>query len=391
MLNNSVIYRKNDRRYLEKLLKRIENSDICEENKKSILDFLFLAQASGFSIFRLLKYATILFYLAKMLDKPFLEATKEDIIRIVQKIESRDCSDWTKRDYKLVLKKFYKWLKRTDYYPDEVVWIRTSVRNRFKLPEELLSEDDIKRLVDAAENLRDKALILVLYESGCRIGELLTLRLKHVVFDEYGAVLMVSGKTGQRGVRIVFSAPKLQQWVENHPLKDDPDAPLWVTRGTSKRNTILTYGSVSTLLRMLAKRAGIKKRVYPHLFRHSRATHLANHLTEAQMKQYFGWVQGSRMASIYVHLSGRDVDRALLRLNGINLGEEVREEIKSLVCPRCRARNSPDARFCSKCGLCLDPKTAMQVDELKAKIDRLINELIKNPKYLESLLENYSN
>ena len=45
------------------------------------------------------------------------------------------------------------------------------------------------------------------------------------------------------------------------------------------------------------------------------------------MKQYFGWVQGSKIASVYVHLSGRDVDKALLRLNGIEV-EEYREELK---------------------------------------------------------------
>jgi len=40
------------------------------------------------------------------------------------------------------------------------------------------------------------------------------------------------------------------------------------------------------------------------------------------MKQYFGWVQGSDMASVYVHLSGRDVDNALLKLNGLEVKEE---------------------------------------------------------------------
>lgn len=43
------------------------------------------------------------------------------------------------------------------------------------------------------------------------------------------------------------------------------------------------------------------------------------------MKQYFGWIQDSNMASVYVHLSGRDVDNVLLKLNGINTGEEKKE------------------------------------------------------------------
>lgn len=106
------------------------------------------------------------------------------------------------------------------------------------------------------------------------------------------------------------------------------------------------------------------------------------------MKQYFGWVQGSDMASIYVHLSGRDVDNALLKLNGIEVDEKKKEqEFKPLICKVCKARNSPDAKFCSNCGLCLNVKTAIEIDELKAKADQLMNELIKNPKVLNALLE----
>ncbi len=64
--------------------------------------------------------------------------------------------------------------------------------------------------------------------------------------------------------------------------------------------------------------AGIQKRgLYLHLFRHSRATELASYLTEAQMKQYFGWVRNSDTPSVYVHMGGRDVDRALLRYYGV--------------------------------------------------------------------------
>ncbi|HDS45716.1 MAG TPA: hypothetical protein ENN68_06465 [Methanomicrobia archaeon] len=49
----------------------------------------------------------------------------------------------------------------------------------------------------------------------------------------------------------------------------------------------------------------MKKRVNPHNFRHSWSTHLASRLTESQMEEYSGWVQGSKMLSIYVYLSGR--------------------------------------------------------------------------------------
>lgn len=380
------IYRYEKR--IDGILKRIARSDISEEDEQLLSEFHRDCVVKGLSKARIAKYLDTIDRIARWLHKPFLEVKKEDIIDLVQRIESSDYTEWTKHDYKLILRIFYRWLRKSDEYPEEVRWIKLTCRNVRKLPEELLTVEEIMRLVETAENLRDKAFVLVLYESGCRIGEILSLQLKHVQFDEYGAVLLVNGKTGQRRVRIILSAPKLNQWFENHPLKKDLNAPLWLTIGTNSRNKVWTYSTAKDVLKKLADKAGINKRVYPHLFRHSRATHLANHLTEAQMKQYFGWVQGSDMASVYVHLSGRDVDSALLKLNGMEVNEENEEqELKSLICPRCKTGNSPDAQFCSNCGMCLDAKTGMEIEQLREKADRLMSELVKNPKVLDALLE----
>jgi integrase len=287
-----------------------------------------------------------------------------------------------------MLKIFYRWLRGSDIYPEEVKWIKPANVGRVKLPEELLTEEEVMRMVSAADHVRDKAFILVLYESGCRIGELLTMQVKHVQFDTYGAVLHVDGKTGPRRVRIILSAPKLSQWVENHPKRDNPDSALWITIGTNSRYKVWTYTTAKEVIKKIALKAGVRKRIYPHLFRHSRATCLANHLTEAQMKQYFGWTQSSEMASVYVHLSGRDVDNALLKLNGLPVEEKDKgDNLKPLICPRCKSNNSPDAKFCSGCGFCVDVKTAVEIDEVRAKADNLLNELVKDPKVLYSLLE----
>ena len=104
------------------------------------------------------------------------------------------------------------------------------------------------------------------------------------------------------------------------------------------------------------------------------------------MKQYFGWVQGSDMASVYVHLSGRDVDDALLRLNGMKADEKKESLIKTNLCPRCNSANSPDVKFCSSCGMCLDPKVAVELDATREKVDMLMNELVRNPEVLEAML-----
>ena len=78
------------------------------------------------------------------------------------------------------------------------------------------------------------------------------------------------------------------------------------------------------MLREVAQKAGIDKPINPHHFRHPRATDLAKKLTEAQLCQYMGWIQSSKEAATYVHLSGRDMDKAILTLHG--LAEEETEE-----------------------------------------------------------------
>jgi integrase len=288
----------NNEKKLRNALERIKNSSIDQKNKAKILEFYRECLAQGLSQARIIKYLGTLERIARALNKPFEEVVKEDIAELIRKIESRNYSDWTKHDYKVIIKIFYRWLRRTEDYPEEVRWIKTGKKKNNTLPEELLTEEEVKQMAEVASNLRDKAFILVLYESGCRIGEILSLNVKNVQFDQYGAQLIVSGKTGMRRVRIVASAPKLAQWLENHPLKEDPDAPLWVSIGTRDRNSALSYSAAKAALKEIAKRAGIRKRVYPHLFRHSRATMLANHLTEAQLKQHFGWEHIIMYASI---------------------------------------------------------------------------------------------
>jgi ribosomal protein L40E len=126
----------------------------------------------------------------------------------------------------------------------------------------------------------------------------------------------------------------------------------------------LDYYSARMVLRRMRAKAGIKKAVNPHAFRHARATHLANLLTEAQLKEMFGWTQESKVAARYVHLSGRDVDTALLRAHGLEKKlENEKPKLTVIACVRCGTRNSTAYKFCSRCSMPLDLKTALEMKE----------------------------
>lgn len=337
--------------------KRIENSEITNKNKQLLFEFRDFLILQGVKAPRIEKHLDNLERVLKWLGKDADKATKREIEAIVARISrSRTISDWTKYDYKRSIKSFWIWLGL-----EELVKNIKNPTPKVKLPSEVLREDEIKKMIDAAENLRDKAIIAVLYESGARRGEFMNLRMRDVVFDEYGAVIKVHGKTGERRIRLVSSVPYLMRYLDVHPRKDDPNAPLWVKMWYPGKGEAINYYTVSAQIKKIAKKAGIKKRVYMHLFRHSRATHLANYLTEAQMCEFFGWVQGSDMPRIYIHLSGRDVDEAILRMYGILKRENAQPKLGAVICPRCNMLNENDSRYCSRCGLPLQEDAQVDV------------------------------
>jgi len=374
-------------KYKQSLAREISNIKKDQINGQIILKYYRSRVAEGLSQARILKCMSTLKLISRMLGKLFSKATKEDIVDLVASIEERDISPWTKHDYKVILKKFYKWLRDSDN-PPEVKWIKipTNIRNNL-VKEKLLAPEEVNKLVEAATNLRDKALLLVLFETGRRIGEILTLKIKDVEFDQYGARLIIDGKTGPDLSRVVASAPKLALWLDNHPLRNDKEAPVWIGFGRKRSIQQLTYSAARAMLKDCAKRSGLGKRVFFHLFRHSRATQACTLLTQAQMNHMFGWKQGSKMPSVYVHLAGRDLDDALFILNNIKRKPEPSESpFKVNVCPRCETKNSPDSKFCNLCGAIIDMKTAIEFDEARAKVDRLLDELTEDPKKLEKLL-----
>lgn len=372
-------------RIFESALRRLRSTpDIKDEDRTSITKLVEHLLAKGISKQRSVKYVNHLIVLARIAGKPLGQLDKKDMENLISRINESGYSENTKHDIKIIVKKYFQWLRGCDEdeheYPEEVRWIKAVLRKKRLLPEALLTAQELKMLVEATENQRDRALILTHYESGCRIGETLSLKIINVAFDQYGAVLIVDGKTGPRRVRVIAAAPALASWLSIHPKRNDPNAPLWVGVGTVGRHEPLSYEGARALFRRLARKTGLKKRVYSHLMRHTRATELANILTEAQMKEHLGWVQGSDMPSVYVHLSGRDVDGALLKAHGITVTQEDKPkmELTSTTCPRCKQKAGPETQFCPSCGMVLNLGAAVKLEEERVKADQIMNMLMND-------------
>jgi len=377
-------------------IKSLSKYPITERNKELIREYLDDRMLDGLSIPRQIKYIEIIKKLAEKLDKNLDKVTVADMKEWARWYETANYTPQTKVSTKAMVKRFFKWLKQTeDCYPPEVKWLKTALKRQERITiieKDLITEQETLDAIEQAKHPRDKALISVIAESGARIGEIGNLQVKHVNFDKHGTVLNVNGKTGPRRIRIIASTRHLLTWINMHPLRDNPEAPLWLTQ---TRESGLCYASIVSMLKRTFKRTGTKKKIHPHLFRHSRASYMARHMTEFQMNQYFGWVQGSEMPSTYVHMSGKDLDSAILKLNGFQVSEEVEESImQPRICPRCEAINTPTSKYCCTCSGTIDAtelineqKIMLEKKHKEVGVNDLMKELLKDTEVAKLLVK----
>ena len=325
------------------------------KNQRTIEDHLRYLQANSRSLEGQQLYKQVIKRLAEDLgDKTFRQATTEDIERHL--LNLKHLSSLTQKNHKAKIKAFYRWLNGGEY-PKCVKWIKTGKFERSRPLEPCLTWPEVNSLVKHVLNYRDRAFIIVLYESGARITEVLNLLVKDVVFDEYGVVLSIKNEkiNGVRQVRIIRAVPDLRAWLDNHPRRDMPNAHVF-SLVKNEGVEAMSYENANRILKTAARKAGIKKRVHPHLFRHSRATELAERgLTQYDLENILGWRRGSAMSAVYVH--GFDSNKKILAMEGCLPPEEAKtQDKKNQQCPwpDCKVENSLAAKYCYKCSKPLD-------------------------------------
>uniref|UniRef100_A0A7V4KEI5 Site-specific integrase n=1 Tax=Fervidobacterium pennivorans TaxID=93466 RepID=A0A7V4KEI5_FERPE len=370
-----------------KLEKLKADSSINQNSKAVFLKYLEHKLAENISISR---YFRVIFAFSHILKNfssiDFSTLTQEQADKIWVWLNKQNWKDWTKYTNSQVFKNFVKWLNKTyKLNIDTSNWKSVNPKNSL-MPEYLITEEELNKLINATDDVQDRLLIGLLYESGCRIGEILSLQLKNVSFNNYGAKLIVKGKTGQRVVFIVWFANLLKQFVESHPFKNDPEAPLFYYKNREDKLLGLTYPVFRMRLKRLCEKTGIKKRIHPHLFRHTRLTELSKKLPEQILKRIAGWVPDSRMAEIYLHLSARDVEESLLeKVYGIKTAENEKEQ-NFVVCPKCGELNAPNLTICWRCKTDLKEnklvEKALSEEEIK-KVEEWAEVLIEFFKKLE--------
>lgn len=210
------------------------------------------------------------------------------------------------------LRSFFGFLVFEDYRKDNPLDLMESPRIGRKLPDtiSIAEVDKIIAAIDLSKNEgeRNRAIIETLYGCGLRVSELIDLKISDLFFEE--GFIKVTGKGDkQRFVPVSEYTVKFiniyKNQVRNHQdIKPEATDTLFLNRRGNK----LTRAMIFTIVRRLTEAAGIRKKVSPHTFRHSFATHLLENGADLRAIQQMLGHESITTTEVYVH-----VDRSHLK------------------------------------------------------------------------------
>lgn len=244
------------------------------------------------------------------IKKDWKDFTEDDLKDFLKKTELDGSPESSLFIYKCFLRQFFQWIYNMEdrQYPKVVDWIKIKRSNKRRLKEDTITEEEFTKMLKFAGSQRDKTILMLIKDSGCRIGEIIGLKLNDLIFDDFGICIKVNGKTGERKVRLIDCVSDLQLWLNNHPFQDNTNAPLFFQYSTNRYGRPLEWTGFSGVIRNIAKRAGVNRRIHAHLFRHTDATEKSQYMTDSELRVRYGWAPGSNMTAIYTHLTDENFD-----------------------------------------------------------------------------------
>lgn len=222
------------------------------------------------------------------------------------------------------IKSFYRFLQLDGYMESDPTELIESPKLGLKLPD-ILSVQEISTLIEqvdlsVAEGQRNKAILEVLYGCGLRVSELIDLRLSHVYMKE--EFVLVEGKGGKQ--RLVPISETAIKEIRNYLLDRNL---MMVKKGNedilflNRRGSKLTRVMIFYIIRKQCELCGIHKKISPHTFRHSFATHLLEGGANLRAIQQMLGHESIKTTEIYVHIDKEFVRSEILRHHPRNTRE----------------------------------------------------------------------
>ena len=228
--------------------------------------FLSAKKIEGCSEKSLKYYFSTIEALLNKLNKNISDISTNDLrLYLSDYQEKNNSSKVTIDNIRRIFSSFFSWLEDEDYI------LKSPVRRIHKVKtaktiKEILTDEEIEKLRDNTNNIRDLAIVEILSSTGMRVGELVKINTKDIDFQERSCI--VTGK-GNKQREVYFDARTKIHLLEYINSRKDTEEALFVS--FSKPNKRLTINSIESILRNLGKKCNINK-VHPHKFRRTLAT-----------------------------------------------------------------------------------------------------------------------
>lgn len=252
---------------LQKKLNTHNNQTYPYTNIEYMDMFISAKRIEGCSERTLAYYKTTIEHMLSIIVTPLRQIQTDDLRAYLAEYQLRNnCSKTTVDNIRRNLSSFFSWLEAEDYIIKSPIRRIHKIRTGSKV-KETLSEECIEKLRDSCLQIRDLAMIDLLYSTGIRVGELVNLNINDINFEERECI--VYGK-GNKQRKVYFDAKTkvhLKRYLEQR--KDYSEA-LFVTLDSPFKR--LKISGVEIRLRKLGRLASLDQRVHPHKFRRSMAT-----------------------------------------------------------------------------------------------------------------------
>jgi integrase len=321
------------------------------------------------------------------LKKPIQNCATADILLAIKSIrESKTFKPNYKRQLVSAGKAFCIWASKTNKKIDaaEIESVKLPVVQwKTKTPDDMLTVAEITTVIKSARTARDKALLSMLYDGSNRPVELLRLRWRDIISDEFGYYFVTDAKTRkERHIRLTNqSIPYLDQWRGEHP-NPTPDQYVFCTiNAPNKGIRPLTIDNVQRMIKLLKRNTGIKK-LKASIFRPTKITHDVASGVELPyvMKKNWGSLR-TKMIDVYTNLDAGYMDEVALRSAGMDRIAALKEKkiyrLEPPVCPICHKVNLLGSKYCSDCMYPLTEEAKIKVENTSQQLQALF---VDNPK-----------
>lgn len=238
------------------------------------------------------------------------ESLQEFIYDIAKKLNPRSQS-------RLIsgLKGFFNYLIFEDYRKTNPLELIESPKLGRKLPDTLAIEEIDKLIVaidlSSKQGERNRAILETLYGCGLRVSELTELKISDLYFDE--GFIKVTGKGDKQ--RLVPIGPITEKYINIYRkeirVHQEIDSQAKDTLFLNRRGRALTRAMIFTIVKRLAKEAGIQKNISPHTFRHSFATHLLENGADLRAIQQMLGHESITTTEVYTHIDRKHLTQVI--------------------------------------------------------------------------------